>query len=136
MAWGPDGLYFFNIAGNYVDLSLLDYQGEFPLSETYQIHFLVDAGAGERHIAAHLSPRPHSVWPGRYELVPQLWRYEGGKPVERLEAKGRLQALDKPLPHIQVEGLLDAALLGVERLKPGAQLKITVYVTVFTTNTP
>ncbi|GAB6036410.1 hypothetical protein JCM15519_09690 [Fundidesulfovibrio butyratiphilus] len=131
LAWGPEGLYFFNIAGNYVDLSLLDYQGEYPLSETYQIHFYVDAGAGERHFAAHLSPRPHSVWPGRFELVPQLWRYENDKPVERLDTAGRLQALDKPLPHIQVEGLLSSGLLGVDKLEPGQVLTVRVRVTNF-----
>lgn len=131
LAWSPAGLAFFNIAGNYVDLSLLDYQGEFPLSETYQIHIIVDAGAGARHFAVHLSPRPHRIWPGRFELVPQLWRYENGKPVERLESEGLLQALDKPLPHIQVEGLLTAAMLGVDALKPGQELKMSVTVTNF-----
>ncbi len=131
MSWSPAGLSFFNIAGNYVDLSLLEYQGEFPLSETYQIHIMVDAGGGARHFAVHLSPRPHSVWPGRYELVPQLWRYEDGKPVERLESGGLLQALDKPLPHIQVEGLLTAQMLGVDALRPGQEVQLSVKVTNF-----
>jgi len=131
LAWGPEGLYFFNIAGNYVDLSLLDYQGEFPLSETYQIHIVVDTGQGERHYGVHLSPRPHPKWPGRFEIIPQLWRYEGDRPVERLDCAGLVQALDKPLPHIQVEGLLTAKMLGVDELKPGQSVKLKVWVTNF-----
>ena len=131
LAWGPEGLYFMNIAGNYVDLSLLDYQGEFPLSETYQIHITLDAGAGPRSFAIFLVPRPHRIWPGRFELVPQLWRCEGGKPVERIEEKGLLQALDKPLPHIQVEGLIPAKFLGVEALKPGQNVKLAIEATTF-----
>ena len=138
LAWGPEGLYFLNIAGNYVDLSLLDYQGEFPLSETYQIHIMADAGVGPRSFAVHLAPRPHSVWPGRYEITAQLWRYEDGKPVERLgmgqgagEAGQLVQALDKPLPHIQVEGLIPAKLLGVEKLEPGQKVALSIRATNF-----
>ena len=92
---------------------------------------LADAGAGERHFAVHLSPRPHATWPGRFELGPELWRYEAGRPVERLDAPGLVQALDKPLPHIQVEGLIPAAELGVSALAPGQRVALTVSVTNF-----
>jgi hypothetical protein len=126
LSWGEDGLYFFNIAQNYVDLSLLHYEGEFPLSETYQLHITVDAGAGPKSFGIHLAPSPHSVWPGRYELKPRLWRYESGKPVERIDEKGLVQALDKPLPHIQVEGMLPAKLLGVDALKPGQAISVRI----------
>nr|WP_279343388.1 hypothetical protein [Fundidesulfovibrio terrae] len=131
LAWDENGLYFANIAGNYVDLALLDYSGEYPLSETYQIHITLDAGAGARHFAVHLIPRPHSVWPGRFELKPQLWRYENGAPVERIDDPGLVQALDKPLPHIQVEGLIPAKLLGVDALKPGQEITLSVEVINF-----
>jgi len=131
LAWSPEGLRFFNIAQNYVDLLLLAYEGEFPLSETYQLRFTVDAGAGERTFGLHLAPRPHKVWPGRFELAPQLWRYENGRAVERLDEKGLIQALDKPLPHIQVEGLLPAALLGVEALRPGQEIRVAMAATTF-----
>lgn len=131
LTWDEKGLYFFNIGQNYVDLALLDYQGEFPLSETYQIHITVDAGSGPHTFGVHLAPRPHSVWPGRFEIAPQLWRYENGAPVERIEAAGLLKALDKPLPHIQVEGLLPAALLGVDALKPGQEVALAIEVTNF-----
>ena len=131
LAWGPEGLYFMNIAGNYVDLMLLDYQGEFPLSETYQLHITVDAGAGPRAFGVFLAPGPHHLWPDRFELNPELWRLENGKPVERVNATGLVQALDKPLPHIQVEGMLPATLLGVDVLKPGQNVKLTIEVTSF-----
>ncbi|MBI4806089.1 MAG: hypothetical protein HY795_12715 [Desulfovibrio sp.] len=131
LAWGPEGLSFFNIAGNYVDLALLDYSGEYPLSETYQIRITLDAGAGPRTFGVHLTPGPHSVWPGRFELRPQIWRYENGAPVERIEDKGLVQALDKPLPHIQVEGLIPAGLMGVTELKPGQDIRLSIEVTNF-----
>ncbi|MFZ5428337.1 MAG: hypothetical protein ACOZEN_15335 [Thermodesulfobacteriota bacterium] len=131
LSWGPEGLHFFNIAQNYVDLSLLDYQGEYPLSETYQIRMTVDAGAGPVAVGVHLAPRPHRTWQGRYELVPQLWRYENGKPAQRIDETGLVQALDKPLPHIQVEGLIPAKLLGVDALKPGQDLSVSIEVTNF-----
>jgi hypothetical protein len=131
LTWGPEGLFFFNIAGNYVDLALLDSAGEYPLSETYQIRITIDAGAGPRTYGVHLAPRPHSVWPGRFELKPQIWRYENGAPVERIEDKGLVQALDKPLPHIQVEGLIPAGLMGITELKPGQEIRLNIEVTNF-----
>lgn len=131
LAWGPEGLYFFNIGQNYVDLALLDYEGRFPLSETYQIRVTADAGAGPVTVGVHLAPRPHSVWPGRFELSPELWVYENGVPARRVEEPGLVQALDKPLPHIQVEGLIPAKLLGVDALKPGQELALSIEVTNF-----
>jgi len=131
LAWSEEGLHFANIAGNYVDLALLDYTGDYPLSETYQIHITLDAGAGPKSFAVHLIPRPHKVWPGRFELAPQLWRYENGKPAELVEQPGLVQALDKPLPHIQVEGLIPAKLLGVDALAPGQEVTLSVEVTNF-----
>lgn len=131
LAWSEEGLYFANIAGNYVDLALLSYSGDYPLSETYQIHITLDAGAGPRTLGVHLIPQPHSVWPGRFELKPQIWRYENGKPVERVGDQGLVQALDKPLPHIQVEGLIPAGLMGVTELKPGQDIRLNIEVTNF-----
>jgi len=125
LAWTPEGLSFFTIAGNYVDLSLMD-AANFPLSETFQLRFTVDAGAGPREFGVFLAPRPHSVWPGRYELTPQLWRCEKGRPVERVEEASLVKALDKPLPHIQVEGFLPAGLLGVQALEPGQKIRLGV----------
>jgi len=131
LTWNSNGLFFMNIAGNYVDLSLLDYQGGFPLSEAYQLHITVDAGAGPRSFGIFLVPKPHHLWPGRFEIDPQLWRLENGKPVERIADTNLLQALDKPLPHIQVEGGLPARLLGVDSLKPRQIIKLTIEVTSF-----
>ena len=131
LAWSPEGLRFFNIGQNYVDLSLLAYTGDYPLSETYQIRFTVDAGAGPRTVAVHLAPRQHRLWPERFELAPQLWRYENGRPMERINEAGLVQALDKPLPHIQVEGMIPATLLGVEALRAGQEIRMDIEVTNF-----
>jgi hypothetical protein len=131
LAWSPEGLRFFHIGQNYVDLDLLDRRRGFPLGETYSVAFTVDAGAGARSFAVHLAPRPRPSSPGRFELVGQLWRYEGGRAVERLDASGRLRVLDKLLPHIQIEGLLPAALLGVDALRPGQEIGLRVEATQF-----
>ncbi|QLA16776.1 hypothetical protein [Desulfolutivibrio sulfoxidireducens] len=131
VAWSPEGLSLFNLAGNYVDLFLLDYQGEFPLSETYQIHVILKVGGQERHFAAHLLPRPHSRYEGRFELEPRLYEVAGDGSYHRLDAAGLIQALDKPLPHVAVEFFLPARLLGVEKLAAEQKIEARVFVTNF-----
>jgi hypothetical protein len=131
LSWSPESLNLFNLAQNYADLFLLAHEGEFPVSETYQIHLEVDAGAGLRHFAACLMPRPHSKYPGRFELAPRLYEVAADGSLTRLEEKGVLQVLDKPLPHVAVEMALPARLLGVDRLAAGMPLTLRVYVTTF-----
>jgi hypothetical protein len=131
VAWSPEGLSFFNLAGNYADLFLLDYQGEFPLSETYQIHVILEIGGQTKHFAAHLLPRPHSRYEGRFELEPRLYEVGPDGSYARLESKGLLQALDKPLPHVAVELFLPARLLGADTLAAGERIGARVFVTTF-----
>ncbi|EHJ49272.1 hypothetical protein DFW101_3273 [Solidesulfovibrio carbinoliphilus subsp. oakridgensis] len=131
VSWSPDSLNLFNLAQNYADLYLLDHDGPFPVSETYRINLDVDAGAGVRHFAACLVPRPHAKYPGRFELAPELYEVAADGSLVRLEEKGVLQVLDKPLPHIAVEMALPAKLFGVDRLTAGMPLRIGISVTTF-----
>ena len=131
MSWSPDGLNLFHLAQNYADLFLLDHEGDFPVSETYQLHLEVDAGAGLRHFVICLVPRPHSKYPGRFELAPQLYAVAAGGSLSRLSEKDIVQVLDKPLPHIALEMRLPARLLGVERLQADMPLTMRISVTTF-----
>ncbi len=131
VAWSERGLHLFHIGQNHVDLDLLAYEGEFPLSETYRLRVTVDAGAGARSVALHLAPRTHPTSPERFVLVPQLWRYDGERPVERLDPRGLAQVIDTLLPHVQAELTLPPSLLGVDALRPGQPLRLSIEVTKF-----
>lgn len=131
VAWSDKGLHFFHIGQNHVDLDLLAHDGEFPLSETYRLRITVDAGAGARSVALHLAPRTHPTAPERFVLVPQLWRYDGEQPVERLDPRGLAQVIDTLLPHVQVEALIPPSLLGVDALQPGQVVRLAIEVTKF-----
>lgn len=131
VSWSPESLNFFNLAQNYADLFLLAHDGEFPVSETYQIRLEADAGAGLKRFALCLVPRPHSKYPGRFELVPELFAVAANGSLTRLEEKGVVQVLDKPLPHIAVELSLPTKLLGVDRLAAGMPLTLRISVTTF-----
>ncbi|KHK03295.1 hypothetical protein [Desulfovibrio sp. TomC] len=131
MSWDAKGLNLFHLAQNYADLFLLAYEGEFPISETYQLQIAVDAGAGVRRFAACLLPRPHSKYSGRFELSPRLFRIEDDGSLRRIDETGLVQVLDKPLPHIALEMTLPASELGVAALTPGMPLTMHIGVTTF-----
>lgn len=130
VAWDEKGLYLMHIAENYADLSLLAFEGEYPLSETYQIHVEIRTQAGPRHFAVHLTPKPHEKYEGRFELVPSLYEYGPGTDQNGrlLGAAGLLQALDRPLPHIAVELFLPARMLGFERFSAETTLTLRIRV--------
>lgn len=130
-AWRPEGLALFHLAQNYVNLDMLAYEGAFPLSETYQLHLEVDAGAGARHFALCLVPRPHPRYPGRFEIDPRLYLVRADGAYEPVAEPGLLQGLDKPLPHIALELFLPARLLGLARLAPGTPLSLRLWATTF-----
>jgi hypothetical protein len=131
LSWSQDGLNLFHLAQNYADLFLLAYEGEFPISETYQLQIEADAGAGLRRFAVCLLPRPHSKYPGRFELVPRLFRIEDDGSLSRIDEAGLIQVLDKPLPHIALEMRLPARELGVAALAPGMGLSLRLSATTF-----
>lgn len=131
MSWSPESLNLFNLAQNYADLYLLAHDGEFPPSESYRINLDVDAGAGMKHFALCLVPRPHSKYPGRFELAPRLYAVAADGSLASLETQGVMQVLDKPLPHIALELALPARLLGVEKLTAGQKLALRIEAITF-----
>ncbi len=131
LSWSPESLNLFNLAQNYADLFLLAHDGEFPPSESYRINLDVDAGAGMRHFALCLVPRPHAKYPGRFELAPRLYAVADDGGLSPIDPQGVMQVLDKPLPHIAVELALPARLLGVERLESGMALSLRIEAITF-----
>ena len=130
LAWSPEGLYLATLANTYVDPAFLAYQGEFPLSETFQIHLLVNPSGkrGEtKQYAIHLVPQPNPAFPDGFEVKPQLYRYANGRPAERLGTEGRVQRIEKSLPHMVVEAFFPAAWFGLKELHAGQKLNLNIH---------
>jgi hypothetical protein len=126
LAWKPEGLYLASLANTYVDPDFLHYNGEFPLSESFQIHLLIEVKGAIEHFGIHLVPQKDPRFPDGFEVVPKLYRYSGGKPVESLPVQGRVQRLNKSLPHTAVEAFFPAAWLGKDHLEPGSRLRMNI----------
>jgi hypothetical protein len=134
LAWAPEGLYLATLANTYVDPAFLAYQGDFPLSETFQIHLLVNP-SGKRgkmkQYAIHLVPQPNPAFPDGFEVKPQLWRYANGRAAERLDTEGKVQRIEKSLPHMVVEAFFPAAWFGVKELHTGQKLQLNIHVMTY-----
>lgn len=126
MTWAPEGLYVASIANTFVDPDFLHFTGEFPLTETFQIHVLVECDGVRKHFGIHLVPHKDSRFPDGFDIAPRLFRYEEGKPVESLAVEGHVQRLTKSLPHTAIEAFLPAAWLGRKRLEAGAKLRMNI----------
>lgn len=126
LTWAPEGLYLAAIANTFVDPDFLHFTGEFPLSETFQVHLLVECDGVGRHFGIHLVPHKDPRFPDGFDVGPRLFRYEEGRPVESLAIEGHVQRLTKSLPHMAVEAFLPAAWLGEGRLEAGAKLRMNI----------
>jgi hypothetical protein len=126
VAWAPEGLYLASLASNYLDFDLLDSSTSFPLSETFQLHLVVEHQGRRRHFAVHLSPRPSERFLDRLVIEPRLYRYVADRPQRRLSTRGRVQQLDRPLPHIAFEAFFPARWLAAKRLEAGSTLRMNV----------
>ena len=104
LAWRPEGLALFHLAQNYVDLKMLDYSGDYPLSETYQLHVEVTLAGRTKHFVVCLVPRPHPVYPDRFEIDPRLYTVAPDGTYTPVADTSLVQGLDKPLPHIAMRG--------------------------------
>jgi len=126
LAWRPEGFYLFSISNTYVDPGFLDYRGSFPRSEAFQLHFSAEVNGKPNHYAAFLVPRDNPAFFDGFEVLPELFRMEDGKPAERMRETGHLQKLDKSLPHVVVEAFFPAQWFGTNELKAGMRLKANV----------
>ncbi len=128
LAWTPEGFYLFSLSDTYVDPNFLDYRGNFPLSEAFQLHFTVDADENRNHFAAFLVPKNNPAYPDGFEIEPELRRIENGKTSEKLPVAGHVQKLEKSLPHMAVEAFFPAKWFGLKELKAGMKLRTNISV--------
>ena len=60
-------------------------------------------------------------------MKPQLHRYANGRPAERLATEGRVQRIEKSLPHMVVEAFFPADWFGVKKFHPGMKLQMNMH---------
>jgi hypothetical protein len=126
LAWRPEGFYMFSLSDTFVDLNFLDYQGSFPSSEAFQLHFTVENAGKRSHFAAFLPLEANPRSPDGFDIRPELFRMEAGRRSEPLPLAGHLQRLNKALPHVAVEAFFPAKWFGLDELRPGMRLKANV----------
>ncbi len=131
LAWAPEGLYLATLANTFVDPEFLAYRGEFPLSETFQVQLRAGFSGKVKHYGIHLIPQPNAAFPDGFEVKPYLYRYAKGRPAERLPGEGRLQRIEKSLPHMVLEAFFPAEWFGVTRLRAGMKLQMNIQVESF-----
>lgn len=126
LGWAPEGLYIASIANTYVNPDFLAYEGEFPYSEAFQLHLLVEAEGKASHHVIYLLPRDNPNLPDGFEIIPKICRYGEGESLECMPTEGRVQRIEKSLPHMLLEGFFPAEWLGMERLEPGMRLRMNI----------
>ena len=129
LAWSPEGLYLASISNTYFDPNFLDYQGEFPLSEAFQLHFFLEANGARHEYAIYLVPEPAPALPDGFDVKPRLFKMVDGKPAQEMGTAGRVQRLNKSLPHMHLEAFFPCEMFGLERFKAGAMLQMNVAMT-------
>ena len=126
LAWTPEGLYFAGMSNTFVDPKLLAYKGAYPREEAFQFHLTVEIQGQRSHFGIYLVPEENPAFPDGFEIKPQLYREEDGKPAQPLPMKGRVQRIEKALPHMVLEGFIPAEWLGVERLSAGTKFRMGI----------
>jgi hypothetical protein len=71
-------------------------------------------------------PRNNPAYPDGFEIKPELFRIDGGVPIQGLPSEGHLQRIEKSLPHMAVEAFLPAKWFGIDELKAGMRLKVNI----------
>ncbi len=126
LAWAPEGIYIFSLSNTYFDPDFLEYSGKFPYSEAFQLHFTVEAQGRKTHLATFMLPEKDAKYPDGFGINPELFRIENGRPAERIGEQGRVQRIEKSLPHMAVEAFFPASLFGLNELKPGMRLGLNI----------
>ncbi|MGC9195199.1 MAG: hypothetical protein ACP5IL_07065 [Syntrophobacteraceae bacterium] len=126
LAWKPEGFYLFSLSNVYLNPDFLDYSGEFPKSEAFQLHFTLKNKGLKNHLALYLVPRDNPSSPDGFDLIPELFRIKNGVCVEKLSADGHMQRINESLPHIGMEAFFPARWFGVDKLKSGMRFKVNI----------
>ena len=126
--WSPEGLYVAAIANTYVNAGFLATAAEFPLSECFQVHLWLDPqdGAGARHFAVYLQPVRNPRSRDGFDVAVALCRLAGSAPPERLAQAGRVQRIEKTLPHMVFEAFLPCEWFGFDQIRPGTLARMNV----------
>jgi len=132
--WNVNGLYLATIGMDYVNPEDLAYDGEFPLSETYQVHLLVFIRERAHHYAVHFIPQEAAFSPGDSTnargsliLVPRLYDYASDRDVRPLEG-ATVQHLKAESPRISCEACFPPQLFNLASFKKGMELKMNIVV--------
>lgn len=132
--WNVNGLYLATIGMDYVNPEDLAYDGEFPLSETYQVHLLVFIRERAHHYAVHFIPQEAAFSPGDSTnargsliLVPRLYDYASDREVRPLEG-ATVQHLKAESPRISCEACFPPQLFNLASFKKGMELKMNIVV--------
>ena len=132
LAWRPEGLYMATIADTYVDPRFLDCRGEFPREEAFQavLDIQPENGSSTRY-GLYLIPADNPNLPDGFEIKPRLFRFLPGKSPEAIPVGGRVQRIEKSLPHMMTEAFFPAREFGVDHLEPGMKLRIGITLTSY-----
>lgn len=128
LAWSPRGIYFTSLANTFVNPGFLAYEGDFPLSESLQMHLYVEAEGRTTHLSIYLVPLVNPGEPDGFEVIPRLKVQTEGRPVESPALDGMLQRIHKALPHMVLEGFIPVERLGLEKLVAGTRLRMNIVV--------
>lgn len=126
--WSPKGIYLAAIANTYVNAGFLATAAEFPLSECFQVHLCLDPqdGYGPRHFAVYLQPVRNPRARDGFDVSVAICRLQGNAPPERLSPAGRVQRIEKTLPHMVFEAFFPCEWFGVDEFRPGATVGMNV----------
>ncbi|SPF33519.1 conserved exported hypothetical protein [Syntrophobacter sp. SbD1] len=126
LTWKPEGFYLFSLSNTYVDPNFLDYRNKFPKSDSFQLHFTIEAEGKQNHLAVYLIPQNNPSYPDGFEIKTELFRIEKGLPEQKLPSQGHVLRIEKSLPHMVVEAFFPAKWFGVDELKPGMRLRANI----------
>jgi len=128
LAWNPRGLCLATLANTFVNPGFLAFRGDFPQSESFQVHLYVEAGGKTNHFSIHFVPQSNPREPDGFEVIPKLAVQEEGKPVQPLPTEGMMQRINKALPHMALEAFIPVERLGLEKFEAGMKLGVNILV--------
>ena len=129
LTWDSKGLYYMGLVNTFVNPAFLAYEGDFPLSESFQVHLYVEAPNGRTcRFIVYFVPQPSDKEPDGFEVIPRLAVQAGEKPVEFIATDKMMQRIYRALPHMMLEGVIPAERLGLERLEAGMKLRVNILV--------
>jgi hypothetical protein len=134
LTWNMNGLYLATIGMDYVNPEDLAYDGEFPLSETYQVHVLLWIRERAYHYVVHFVPEEVAFSPddstnarGSIILVPRLYTSLPNGKSEPLH-DATVRHLGAESPRISCEACFPPHLFNLASFTKGMQLKMNIVV--------